>query len=358
MIKLNNQSLINQRRLAAQLIARYKHTADALPSTGLGLKAKVLSAILLMRGYEAFMYRKRSPYPKTIALLRWQLGYLQCARAAYASTAAKPTPKHTALARANSRSNSDLHFQNLYRTLWANFDEDSFHRFGERVAGRLKVLAGGGDLHGLRCLDVGCGSGAFTIAAARLGAHCTGIDPGQGNISFARKAANRVGAKNVAFSKGNAYKLNFRAGTFDLVICQGVVHHLDRPQKALREMRRVLKHGGALYLCEDGAGGLYNALWDAVLHIFAAASIKETEVVLKSLEVSRDSQINFMDGFFLHYERRSPRSLIQLLRSAGFSRATLLKGSAPYDLSALDFTDDPFFADKFGAGNLRMRVEK
>ena len=65
-----------------------------------------------------------------------------------------------------------------------------------------------------------------------------------------------------------------------------------------------------------------------------------------------------MDGFFLHYERRSLRSLRQLFRNAGFPRATLLKGSAPHDISALDFVDDPYFADKFGLGNLRMRAEK
>ena len=93
MTQLPNNALINQRRQTDQLIERYKHAADALPSTGFGLSAKVLSAILLMRGYEAFMYSKRNPYPKTIALLRWQVSYLECTRAAYASTASRPTPK-------------------------------------------------------------------------------------------------------------------------------------------------------------------------------------------------------------------------------------------------------------------------
>ncbi len=210
----------------------------------------------------------------------------------------------------------------------------------------------------MRCLDVGCGSGAYTIAAAQLGAHSTGIDPGPANISFARKAAKRMGARKVAFRLGNAYRLEWPAGTFDLVICIGVLHHLEQPKRALREIRRVLKNGGLLYVGVNAAGGLYNTLWDTALHIFAAASTKETDKILRAFDVSRNSQINFMDGFFLHYERRSLRSLRQLLRNAGFPRATLLKGSAPHDISALDFVDDPFFTDKFGAGNLRMRAVK
>ena len=239
-----------------------------------------------------------------------------------------------------------------------HFDQQSFRRFRERCAARLRILSDGGGLKGMRGLDVGCGSGAYTFGAAALGAHCTGIDPGVGNISFARKIANRTGAKGVEFRNGTAYKLKFAAGIFDFVICQGVLHHLENPEQALREMHRVLKRDGYLYIGESGAGGLYNSLWDAVLHIFSAASVRETADIVGALEVSPNAQINFMDGFFLYYERRSLKSLVQLLRSAGFTQATLLKGSAPHDLSALDFTADPFFADKFGAGNLRMRVHK
>ncbi len=76
-IQLTHKALPKQRQQTAQLIVRYKRAADALPSTGFGLSAQVLSAILLMRGYEAFMYSKRNPYPKTIALLRWRISYLE-----------------------------------------------------------------------------------------------------------------------------------------------------------------------------------------------------------------------------------------------------------------------------------------
>lgn len=353
-----SNTLAGQKRLAARLIAHYKRNADSLPSSGFGLRAKVLSAILLMRGYEAFMYSKRNPYPKVIALLRWQLEYLECTRTSYSSTAAEPPSKIGNKTKAKRSIANDLHFQDLYKNLWGHFDQLSFRRFGERVAARLRVLTAGGGLKGMRGLDVGCGSGAYTFGAAALGAHCIGIDPGVGNISFARKIAKRTGAIGVLFRKGSAYKLEFAAGIFDFVICIGVLHHLEDPEQALREMHRVLKPSGYLYINDDGAGGMYNSLWDAVLHIFSTASVRETADIVEALKVSPNAQINFMDGFFLHYERRSLKSLVQLLRSAGFSQATLLKGSAPHDLSALDFTNDSYFVDKFGAGALRMQVYK
>ena len=177
------------------------------------------------------MYSKRNPYPKVIALLRWQLEYLECTRTSYSSTAAEPPSKIGNKTKAKRSIAHDLHFQDLYKNLWGHFDQLSFRRFGERVAARLRVLTAGGGLKGMRGLDVGCGSGAYTFGAAALGAHCIGIDPGVGNISFARKIAKRTGDKGVVFRKGSAYKLEFAAGIFDFVICQGVLHHLENPEQ-------------------------------------------------------------------------------------------------------------------------------
>ncbi len=143
-IQLTHKALPKQRQQTSQLIVRYKRAADALPSTGFGLSAKVISAILLMRGYEAFMYSKRNPYPKTIALLRWQLSYLESICAAYASTASKPLFKAGVHSPADSRRANDIFLKSLYKSLWANFNAQTFHDFLERTAARLRVLAGGG----------------------------------------------------------------------------------------------------------------------------------------------------------------------------------------------------------------------
>lgn len=133
------------------------------------------------------MYSKRSPYPKIIALLRWQLEYLEYTRTSYSSTAAEPSSKIRNNTKAKGSTANDLYFQDLYENLWGHFDKPIFGHFGDRVAARLRVLTDGGGLNGMRGLDVGFGSGAFTFGAAALGAGCIGIAPGVGNISFARK---------------------------------------------------------------------------------------------------------------------------------------------------------------------------
>ena len=135
-----SNTLAGRKRLAAQLIARYKRNADALPSSGFGLRAKVLSAILLMRGYESFMDSKRSPYPKVIALVRWHVEYLECTRTSYSSTAAEPSSKIRNNTKVKRSIAHDLHFQNVYKNLWGHFDQQSFRRFRERVTTRSRHL--------------------------------------------------------------------------------------------------------------------------------------------------------------------------------------------------------------------------
>ena len=99
-------------------------------------------------------------------------------------------------------------------------------------------------VNGLRCLDVRCGSGTSTHAAAQLGAHYSSSNPGHANISFAHKVAQRFGARNLASEIGNAQKLELMKGTFDLVNCHGVLHHLEEAERALREICSVLTNGG------------------------------------------------------------------------------------------------------------------
>ena len=101
-----------------------------------------------------------------------------------------------------------------------------------------------GVVNGLRCLNSLCGTGASTITAAQLGAPCASSHPGHANISFARKVAQRFGARNIASEIGNAQQLKCITGTFDLVNCHGVLRHLEEAERALSEICRVLTNGG------------------------------------------------------------------------------------------------------------------
>ena len=102
-------------------------------------------------------------------------------------------------------------------------------------------------------LDVGCGSGALTIACAKRypKAKMLGIDHwGPEYKDFSQQVcemnAEAEGVSNVLFEKGDAVKLDFADESFDLVTSNYVYHNIMgvSKQALLRESLRVLKKGG------------------------------------------------------------------------------------------------------------------
>jgi len=84
--------------------------------------------------------------------------------------------------------------------------------------------------------DIGCGEGFVLnqLALNHIGTEYIGLD----NSREALKAAKKIHS-NFKYMKGNIYKLPFKAGKFDLVICGEVLEHLVDPEAALRELNRI-----------------------------------------------------------------------------------------------------------------------
>jgi ubiquinone/menaquinone biosynthesis C-methylase UbiE len=136
----------------------------------------------------------------------------------------------------------------------AHFDEDFGHSIGspaERAAWNrilALVIPAGGPLD---ALDVGCGTGFLTLELAARGHRATGIDFAPAMIARAREkaAAQGLGAR---FDGGDAERLSYPDGSFDLVISRHVLWTLPHPEAALDEWLRVLRPGGRLAII-DGA---------------------------------------------------------------------------------------------------------
>ena len=104
---------------------------------------------------------------------------------------------------------------------------------------------------GKRVLEIGCGIGTDTISFARHGAQVTAVDLSEKSLEIARRRADVFGlGDRITFVLADSERLSdaLAAGDFDLVYSFGVLHHTPHPDRALAELRRYLKPGGALKL--------------------------------------------------------------------------------------------------------------
>lgn len=99
-------------------------------------------------------------------------------------------------------------------------------------------------LAGQRVLEVGCGAGGHSALFARQGARVTALDLTADRARATQAKLDLLAADGCAAVQGDAERLPFADGTFDIVYSNGVIHHSPRTDVAADEIFRVLKPGG------------------------------------------------------------------------------------------------------------------
>ena len=101
---------------------------------------------------------------------------------------------------------------------------------------------------GARVLDCAAGTGELSLAAAKKAASVLCTDNSPEMLKVAEKKAKKRGFENISFERANIFHLDCKDEEFDVVIAGNVLHLLDDPEAALKELCRVTKSGGRILL--------------------------------------------------------------------------------------------------------------
>jgi len=121
-------------------------------------------------------------------------------------------------------------------------------KIGEEFIGRTEIKPGS------RLLDIACGTGNSAIPAARAGALVTGVDIAPNLLEQARTRAARENLE-IHFEEGDAEELQYRDGSFDIVLTMFGAMFAPRPDRVAAELIRVCRPGGLIAMANWTAEG-------------------------------------------------------------------------------------------------------
>lgn len=156
---------------------------------------------------------------------------------------------------------------------------------------------------GKKVLDFCCGEGELALKLAHKGANAFGIDISPFSIEQAQKKAT---AQNISdktsFAVMDAESMTFENNFFDVIVCHGVLHHLDI-KKAWPELARVLKPDGHILCVEPLAYNpifqLYRKLTPHLRTEWEAHHILKTEDIFESKKYFETIDLRFFHMFSL-----------------------------------------------------------
>ena len=202
---------------------------------------------------------------------------------------------------------------------WSSGNFDTWKRLyageyprGFLIIDTLRKYAPEFHVEGASVLDVGCGDAGALIAFAEKGAKCAGIECFDTSLERGKLRAADHGVE-VDLKKGVAESIPFPDASFDLVMLDNVLEHVtDRPG-TLREVRRVLKPGGLLYMVTPKPFSLYS-LWNDPHYDLAGLVLMPRSMQIWYFEKIRGGGKGTYDVGVIPTRRK----IRQLLDEAGF----------------------------------------
>jgi ubiquinone/menaquinone biosynthesis C-methylase UbiE len=134
-----------------------------------------------------------------------------------------------------------------------------------------------------RALDVGCGTGIFSLSLAGRAEQVTGIDLTPEMLDQARALQAELNINNIDWRQGDILPLPFANESFSIVVTKATFHHLVDPAAVLAQMKRVCKPGGRISVTDMTPDPTKAAAFDAVeklrdpshLHVLSAQQLRD-----------------------------------------------------------------------------------
>ena len=225
----------------------------------------------------------------------------------------------------------------------------------------LRLMLGVETLAGQRFLDIGSGSGLFSLAARRLGARVHSFDYDPDSVACTSELRRRFfpGDEGWVVERGSALDADYlrSLGEFDVVYSWGVLHHTGDMWQALENARLPVAPGGKLFVAIYNDTGSQAARWKWIKRTYnrlprplrvpftvAVSAPEEVKAMLRSLALLRPQEyvhswtryaerrgmsrwrdiVDWVGGY--PYEVAAPEEIFDFYRARGFTLVKLRCG--------------------------------
>jgi 2-polyprenyl-3-methyl-5-hydroxy-6-metoxy-1,4-benzoquinol methylase len=152
---------------------------------------------------------------------------------------------------------------------WRNFLSVLDQERVVEACASLCEMIGESSLEGMSFLDIGSGSGLFSLAATQLHAsrvHSFDFDPGSVGCAQELKRRFLPDSNSWTIEQGSALDRSYleSLGTFDIVYAWGVLHHTGNMMRALENAALPVTPGGSLFISIYNDQGLRSRMWRTI----------------------------------------------------------------------------------------------